>query len=141
MTRQTLCFALRYQDAPAAITFLGKAFGFTEHLVVPDGSGGIAHAQLLSPDGAMVMLGSVGSSAYDACVRPPQADGTSTASVYLIVDDADAHHACATAAGVTEVMPLDDKDYGGRGYSCRDLEGHVWSFGTYDPFAEAPTAG
>ncbi len=33
-------------------------------------------------------------------------------------------------------MPLEDKDYGGRGYSCRDLEGHVWSFGSYDPFAD-----
>ena len=33
-------------------------------------------------------------------------------------------------------MPLEDKDYGGRGYSCRDLEGHVWSFGSYDPFGD-----
>ncbi|HZF33304.1 MAG TPA: glyoxalase, partial [Candidatus Angelobacter sp.] len=28
-----------------------------------------------------------------------------------------------------------DEDYGGRGYSCRDPEGHLWNFGTYDPWA------
>jgi hypothetical protein len=27
-------------------------------------------------------------------------------------------------------------DYGGRGFSCRDLEGRLWNFGTYDPWAE-----
>jgi uncharacterized glyoxalase superfamily protein PhnB len=26
-----------------------------------------------------------------------------------------------------------DEDYGGRGFTCRDLEGRIWSFGTYDP--------
>jgi uncharacterized glyoxalase superfamily protein PhnB len=40
------------------------------------------------------------------------------------------------AAGAEIVLPLEDKDYGGRGYGCRDLEGHVWSFGDYDPFAD-----
>lgn len=28
-----------------------------------------------------------------------------------------------------------DEAHGGRGFTCRDLEQHVWSFGTYDPFA------
>jgi uncharacterized glyoxalase superfamily protein PhnB len=32
-------------------------------------------------------------------------------------------------------MPLKTEDYGGRGYSCRDSEGHLWNFGTYDPWA------
>jgi uncharacterized glyoxalase superfamily protein PhnB len=54
----------------------------------------------------------------------------------VIVEDPDAHHARAVAAGAEVVMPLEDKDYGGRGYSCRDPEGHVWSFGDYDPFAD-----
>jgi len=34
------------------------------------------------------------------------------------------------------VLDIVNQDYGGRGYTCRDLEGHVWSFGTYDPWAE-----
>lgn len=29
------------------------------------------------------------------------------------------------------------RDYGGTGYSARDPEGNVWSFGDYDPWADA----
>jgi uncharacterized glyoxalase superfamily protein PhnB len=32
------------------------------------------------------------------------------------------------------VMNIKDEDYGGRGVSCCDLEGHLWNFGTYDPW-------
>jgi len=31
-------------------------------------------------------------------------------------------------------MDIEDQDYGGRGYTCLDLEGNVWSFGSYDPW-------
>ena len=34
-------------------------------------------------------------------------------------------------------MGIKDEDYGGRGYSCRDSEGHIWRFGTYDPWVAA----
>ena len=50
--------ALRYQDAPAAIEWLGRAFGFEKHLVVPNADGTIAHAQMRFGNG-MIMLGSV----------------------------------------------------------------------------------
>jgi uncharacterized glyoxalase superfamily protein PhnB len=50
--------------------------------------------------------------------------------------DADAHHDKARAAGAEIVRELTDEDYGGRDYSVRDLEGNLWSFGTYDPYAE-----
>ena len=60
-----------------------------------------------------------------------------TQSPYVIVADADAHYARAKAAGAEIVMDIKDEDYGGRGYSCRDPEGHVWNFGTYDPWAPA----
>ena len=61
--------------------------------------------------------------------------GVGTQSPYVIVPDADAHHALAVAAGAKVVYPLKDEDYGGRGYSCLDPEGHLWNFGTYDPWA------
>jgi uncharacterized glyoxalase superfamily protein PhnB len=54
---------------------------------------------------------------------------------YRIVADADAHYTRARAAGAAIVMDIKDEDYGGRGYSCRDPEGHVWTSGTYDPWA------
>jgi uncharacterized glyoxalase superfamily protein PhnB len=51
------------------------------------------------------------------------------------VPDPDRHHAKATAAGAQVVRGLEDTDYGSREYSVRDLEGNLWSFGTYDPYA------
>ena len=44
-------------------------------------------------------------------------------------------HAQALRANCEIVMDIKDEDYGGRGFTCRDLEGHIWTFGTYDPFA------
>jgi uncharacterized glyoxalase superfamily protein PhnB len=57
-----------------------------------------------------------------------------TQSAYIVVPDADAHQARAAAAGAVVVRPVKDEDYGGRGYTCRDPEGQIWNFGTYDPW-------
>ncbi|MGH9859018.1 MAG: VOC family protein, partial [Candidatus Acidiferrales bacterium] len=57
-TRATVIPCLRYQDAPAAIEWLCRVFGFEKHLVVPNPDGTIAHAQLSFGNG-MIMLGSV----------------------------------------------------------------------------------
>jgi hypothetical protein len=46
----------------------------------------------------------------------------------------DALYRRAKAAGAKIVLDINDEDYGGRGFSCRDLEGHLWNFGTYDPW-------
>jgi uncharacterized glyoxalase superfamily protein PhnB len=66
---------------------------------------------------------------------PREIGGRNTQSAYLVVQDPDAHYKRAVAAGAEIVMPLEDQVQGGRGYSCRDREGHVWSFGDYDPLA------
>jgi uncharacterized glyoxalase superfamily protein PhnB len=69
-------------------------------------------------------------------VKPPRdLGGIGSQSPYVIVEDADAHYRRAVAAGAQIVLDIEDKDYGGRGYTCRDPEGHVWSFGSYDPWA------
>jgi uncharacterized glyoxalase superfamily protein PhnB len=57
-------------------------------------------------------------------------------STYVVVDDPDAHHERAVAAGAEIVRELTDTDYGSREFSARDPEGNLWSFGTYRP--EAP---
>ena len=142
----TLIPCLRYADAPAAIAWLVKAFGFEIHLVVPNEQGGIAHAQLIWRDAqrgdAMVMLSSsepLGE--FGALiVQPIACESRSTQTPYLIVDAVDAHHGRAVEAGAEIVMPLVDQDYGGRGYSCRDPEGHLWNFGSYDPWADETEA-
>lgn len=126
---------LRYHDAAAAIEWLGKAFGFEKHLVVPGEDGSIAHAQLRLGDD-MIMLGSARDDEFGRLQKPPRdVGGVGTQSPYIIVADVDAHHARAAAAGAKVVIPPEDRDYGGRGYGCLDPEGHLWNFGSYDPWA------
>lgn len=129
---------MRYKDAPAAIEWLCNVFGFEKHLVVPNDDGTIAHAQLTFGNG-MIMLGSVrdNKSEFDKNIKQPnEIGGTETQTPYVIVSDADAIYEQAKAAGAEIVMDIEDADYGGRGFSCRDLEGHIWNFGTYDPWEE-----
>jgi hypothetical protein len=61
--------------------------------------------------------------------------GAETQVFYLFVPDARAHCARAKAAGAEIVFDVEDRANGGRSYSCRDLEGHLWNFGTYNPWA------
>ena len=135
-SRATIIPGLRYKDAPAAIEWLCGAFGFEKHLVVPGEGDTIAHAQLTLGNG-MIMLGSAGqhSGGFDELIATPaERGGTNSQAAYVIVKDVDAHCERAQAAGASIVLPLTDQDYGGRDYTCRDLEGHVWTFGTYDPW-------
>ena len=127
---------LRYADAPAAIDWLCRAFGFEKRLVVPGEDGRIAHAQLTFA-GAMVMLGSAGRGGYDDMIVQPAQAGAETQAPYIIVEDVDAHCARARAAGAEIVIEPADQDHGGRFYACRDPEKHLWNFGSYDPWADA----
>ena len=134
-TRATVIPCLRYRNAPAAIEWLCENFGFEKHLVVAGENGVIEHAQLSFGNG-MIMLGSVKDDAFGQLMKQPdEVDGAETQSAYLIVEDADVVYAKAKAAGATIVMEIKDEDYGGRGFSCRDLEGRLWNFGTYDPWS------
>ena len=136
-TTATVIPTVRYNDAAAAIEWLCEAFGFEKHLVVPGGDGTVVHAQLVFGNG-MVMLGSARESGFDNLQKPPSdLDGAVSQSPYIIVEDADKHYARAVAAGAEIVMEIKDEDYGGRDYSCGDPEGHVWNFGSYDPWAAA----
>ena len=136
-TRATILPCLRYRDAPAAIECLCGTLGFEATLVVRNEDGTVAHAQLSYGNG-MIMLGSVVDSDYGRLLKQPsETGGFATQGAYLTVNDADRVHERVMDAGGEVVLPLQDEDYGGRGFTCRDPEGHVWSIGTYDPWAEA----
>ena len=122
--------AIRYRDAPAAIEWLERAFGFERHMVIEGEGGRIEHAELRVGSG-MVMLGSVREDAFN--VRVPRDVGATTAGFYVIVEDPDAHFERARQAGAEILMDLTDQDHGSRDYTARDPEGHVWHFGTYRP--------
>lgn len=120
---------LRYHDAPAAVTWLRDAFGFRPAMVVDGPAGTVTHAQL-TLGAAVLMLGSAPVGA------PPAGSGAALGGIYVVLaDDAavDAHHDRAAAAGARITRAPEDMDYGGRGYSAEDLEGHQWSFGSYRP--------
>jgi uncharacterized glyoxalase superfamily protein PhnB len=129
----TIIPTMRYRDAALAIDWLCEAFGFERHAVYEDGAGGIAHAQL-TLGGSMIMLGSAREDAFGTLQKPADAEASVTQSAYIIVPDADAMYHRASRAGARIVFELRDEDYGGRGFSCRDPEGQVWNFGTYDPW-------
>nr|WP_062338823.1 VOC family protein [Herbidospora sakaeratensis] len=121
----TVIPTIRYHDADKALAWLTAVLGFTSPEVYRSDDGVVVHAQLSRGTG-MVMLGSVGHG-LDVVTGP--------ASVYVVVDDLeiDALYEIAKAAGVEVIRELRSEDYGGRGYTIRDPEGHVWSVGSYDP--------
>ncbi len=126
----------RYRNAPAAIDWLCKVFGFERHAVYEDDNGTIAHAELTLGNG-MIMLGSQCDDEYGRGFKSPEdLGGVETRSLYIVVPDADAAHARAVAAGAVVVRPLQDMPYGSREFSVKDPEGHMWSVGTYDPWAK-----
>jgi uncharacterized glyoxalase superfamily protein PhnB len=115
---------LRYRDAPAAMSWLARAFGFETRMEVPGPDGTVAHAEL------RLGAGTIGVSSK----TPPDGKNPWTTvdqGVYVSVDNPDAHHDRAKAAGATIETPLRDLDYGSREYSARDPGGHLWAFGTY----------
>jgi len=128
---------LRYRDAAAMIGWLQEAFGFVVHADYRDDDGSVVHAQLAYGSG-MVMLSRSGDRGYDRLVATPGDGAPQTGGIYIAVDDVDAHHDRARAAGAEIVMALTDQPYGSRDYSARDPEGYVWSFGTYWPKADEP---
>ncbi len=108
---------MRFADPDSALEWLSRAFGFEERGVHRDDQGAIRHAEMALGTGT-IMFG--------------QGDPSSQ-GIYVAVGDADAHYARAKAAGAEITREIEDTPYGTREYSARDLDGHAWSFGTYQP--------
>jgi uncharacterized glyoxalase superfamily protein PhnB len=130
MSTQNIFPALRYRDADAALAWLTEAFGTQERDVYRDGDGRIRHAELKLGAG-LIMVGSCEEDGFLGGSPPHPRAGT--ISLYVAVADPDAVHVLATRAGAEVVRELTDTDYGSREFSVRDLEGNLWSFGTYNP--------
>jgi uncharacterized glyoxalase superfamily protein PhnB len=136
-TRATVIPCLRYRDAPKMIDWLCDTFGFEKQLVVPGPDNTIVHSQLSFGNG-MIMVGSTIDSEFGRFMaQPGEVGGRETQAAYVTVNDVDALYQRAQANGASFVIPIKDEDYGGRDFTCRDPEGHLWSFGTYDPWQTA----
>lgn len=124
-----ICPTLSYDDAPAAIEWLCRAFGFSKRLVVPGPDGGIRHSEL-SLGGGVIMVSSA--RPKEDRLSPRSLPGVNQA-IAVRIDDPDAHFARAIRAGATVLREPRDEEFGSRGYMVKDLEGHHWYFGTYHP--------
>jgi uncharacterized glyoxalase superfamily protein PhnB len=128
---------LTYRDARGAVAFLTSAFGFQATAVYAreDDPSIVEHAEMRWPLGGGVMFGTTGKddSAFGRRVAGNDA-------VYVVCDDPDTLFEQAVAAGAEVVRGLVDEDYGSRGFTVRDPEGNLWSFGTYRGEGAAPTA-
>ncbi|KZC15768.1 glyoxalase [Rhodanobacter sp. FW510-R12] len=134
----TIIPCLRYRDAHAAIEWLCKAFGFEKQAVYENENGGVEHAQLTFGHG-MVMLGEVRDNEFGRHIaQPDEIGGRETQCACVIVGNCKSHYQQAKAAGAVIVDEYAEKDYGGAGYSCHDPEGHLWYFGSYDPWQPGP---
>jgi uncharacterized glyoxalase superfamily protein PhnB len=132
---QNIYPVLRYKDAHAAIDFICEAFGFERHAVYESDDGAVEHAQL-AHGGGMVMV-----STERAQDDRGWGEHAGQGWLYVVVQDPDAHHAQAKAAGAEIIRQLENQEYGSRDYSAKDPEGNIWSFGSYDPAAaQAETA-
>lgn len=127
---------MRYDDAPAMIEWLCATFGFGRQAVYANEDGTIGHAQL-TYGSVMIMLGSNTrrESEWGRLIKQPkEIGGAETQCAYVVVADADAIYAKAKEAGATILIEIRDESYGGRGFTCADPEGHIWNFGTYNPW-------
>lgn len=134
-TRATTIPCLCYRDAHAAIRWLCENFGFEKKAVYAGDDGSVMHSELTFGNG-MIMIGSVHkTSEYGRLIAQPEdIGGRETQTVCLIASDPDEIYRRAQAAGAKILMDIRDNDYGGRGFTCSDPEGHIWNVGSYDPW-------
>jgi uncharacterized glyoxalase superfamily protein PhnB len=112
---------LLYEDGEGAADFLIRAFAFREVDRAIGAAGGL-HLELETELGGRIYAGQAPTG-----FRNPASVGR-TSLVYVLVPDAEAHHERAKAAGADVVEELVDTPFGHRRYTCRDPQGHEWSF-------------
>ena len=135
--------ALRYEDAAKAIKWLCDTWGFKEQFVVNGDDGRVGHAQLTLGKVMVMISSSQPETDYSKhIILPKEANSKNTQAPYVVVENPDWFYVKAVRAKAPILVDIVDQDYGGRGFTCADLEGHMWSFGSYDPrggFAERAT--
>ena len=127
---------LPYCDAPAAIEFLCKAFGFEERFRMEMDDGRVGHAELGYQDNVVMLA-----SAFPSMgLHSPQDLPGHHCQLFCYVDDVDAHYARARSAGAT-LATEPTLQHGSRMYRAVDPEGHRWIFATRQDESGAEVEG
>ena len=119
-----ICPYLFYDDINAALNWLEKAFGLETVFSIPDPQGAIMHAEMKLYDGIIMM----GPTSDEQNCKSPKSLGAIHQSLYIYVDDVDAHYNQAKAANAKILMEPSDQFWGDRMYAVFDLEGQQWTF-------------
>lgn len=115
---------LAYADAPAAVEFLCRAYGFEAGVQMEMGDGVLGHAELHLGDNVVFL-----STAFAEMGHASPKDLAAVhGQVMIYVDDVDAHYEHARAAGAEIAEEIADQFYGDRNYRTVDPEGHHWIF-------------
>src|SRR5690606_13835031 len=95
---------ISYKNPEEALQFLKDAFGFSEHAVYRDQKNEIQHGELVLGN-AMVMISPANNETeFGKYTRTPsEIGGFNTQTIYLIIEDVDAHYKRAIAAN-TEII-------------------------------------
>ena len=124
-------------DGAKALDFYQRAFGFEKKNVMAGPDGTIMHAEVAWKDGIVMF----GPSNKVETKTPAQSGVMPPFGIFVYVDDVDALHARATAAGAKVVFPLADQFWGDRTVTLSDPDGYCWTFATnvadFDP-SKAP---
>jgi uncharacterized glyoxalase superfamily protein PhnB len=124
---------ITYRNTTAMVEWLCDTFGFRRQLIVKGENGEVKHAELTFGE-CMIMVEAVQHSPFEKLVvHPDQIGGVETQTCYLIVADVEAYCAKVKAKNAEIIFGVKAENGGGQGYACRDPEGHLWMFGTYDP--------
>jgi uncharacterized glyoxalase superfamily protein PhnB len=125
---------IAYENGPAAMDWLARAFGFRERTRMTTPDGRLSHGEMEAGDG-LIMLATPSPHYHgpkrhrDECEParrwsevPYVIDG-----VLVYVDDVTAHFERARAAGAT-ILSAPEEASEGKRYRAEDLEGHRWMF-------------
>ncbi len=123
-----------YRDAIAMVDWLSDVYGFEKQGIVKGENGELQHAQLAFGDSMLAVVRVEDKKLERLVVHPDQIGGVETQTCYVVVPDIDAHYARATAKRAEVVSGIEGNHRGDRSYTSRDPEGHIWIFGTYDPY-------
>ena len=116
---------LVYRDISAGHAYLVDVLGLAAGPISYDGDRAV-HGEVHAGDGVVWLH----RDAPEHRMVSPLTTGTVTASLAVLVDDVDAHHARVAATGAAIDYEPTNMPYGVREYSVRDPEGHLWSFQT-----------
>lgn len=113
------------KDAPGAIDFYQRAFGVTEKFRLTEPNGRVGHCEL-DFGGTTLMLSD---EFPEYGILSPTSAGSTSVTMHLHVDNADAMIQRALDAGATLDRPVSDAFYGERGGAVKCPFGHRWSIG------------